>query len=88
MRSSRPEEQSGFQPRSLRIEQRLLQPARITGAMASALLAKGLSIDLHPRAFKPGDTAITLLAHIVIQLWQVDEGSNFDLRVPRATHRP
>lgn len=58
---------------------------RIGGAMASALLAKGLSIDLHPRAFKPHDTVITLLAHIVVQLWQVDECPNFDLSVPRAT---
>jgi sarcosine oxidase subunit gamma len=58
---------------------------RIKGAMASALLAKGLSIDLHHRVFKPNDTAITLLAHIVVQIWQVDEGPNFDLSVPRAT---
>jgi len=58
---------------------------RIKGATAAALLAKGLSIDLHPRVFKPGNTAITLLKHIVIQLWQVDESPNFDLRVPRAT---
>ena len=58
---------------------------RIKGAMASALLAKGLTIDLHPRVFKPRDTAITLLTHIVVQLWQVDESPNFDLSVPRAT---
>jgi heterotetrameric sarcosine oxidase gamma subunit len=60
---------------------------RIAGPRARALLAKGLSIDLHPRVFTPGDTAMTLLAHVAIQLWQVDEKPTFDLVTPRATAR-
>ena len=55
------------------------------GAKARALLAKGRSIDLHPRAFKPGDAGVTLLSHIAVQLWQVDETPTFDLALPRAT---
>jgi heterotetrameric sarcosine oxidase gamma subunit len=50
------------------------------------LLAKSVSIDLHPRAFGPGDTAVTVLAHIVVQLWQIDETpATFDVAVSRAT---
>ncbi|MGI8526666.1 MAG: sarcosine oxidase subunit gamma [Pseudolabrys sp.] len=60
---------------------------RISGPKARAALAKGLSIDLHPRVFVTGDTAMTLLAHVPVQLWQVDETPTFDLAVPRATAR-
>jgi len=60
---------------------------RISGPMARAVLAKGLTIDLHPRVFAPGDTAITPLAHITTQLWQVDDAPTFDLVSPRATAR-
>jgi len=60
---------------------------RIEGPSTRALLAKGLPIDLHSRVFTPGDTAMTQLAHIAIQLWQVDEKPAFDLVTPRATAR-
>jgi heterotetrameric sarcosine oxidase gamma subunit len=60
---------------------------RISGAMTRAVLAKGVTIDLHPRVFAPGDTAITPLAHITTQLWQVDDTPTFDLVAPRATAR-
>jgi heterotetrameric sarcosine oxidase gamma subunit len=60
---------------------------RVEGPRTRALLAKGVPIDLHPRVFTPGDTAMTQLAHIAIQLWQVDEKPTFDLVTPRATAR-
>jgi heterotetrameric sarcosine oxidase gamma subunit len=60
---------------------------RIHGPKARAVLAKGVTIDLHPRVFAAGDTAITPLAHIVTQLWQVDGAPTFDLVSPRATAR-
>lgn len=60
---------------------------RITGAMTRAVLAKGLSIDLHPRVFQPGDTAMTLLDHVAIQIWQIDELPTFELAIPRASAR-
>ncbi len=60
---------------------------RISGPMTRAVLAKGITIDLHPRVFAPGDTAITPLAHITTQLWQVDDIPTFDLVTPRATAR-
>ncbi len=60
---------------------------RISGPMTRTVLAKGVTIDLHPRVFKPGDTAITPLAHITTQLWQVDDTPTFDLVSPHATAR-
>jgi methylglutamate dehydrogenase subunit D len=60
---------------------------QISGPMTRAVLAKGVTIDLHPRVFAAGDTAITPLAHITTQLWQVDDAPTFDLVSPRATAR-
>jgi sarcosine oxidase subunit gamma len=60
---------------------------RINGAAVRPLLAKGLSIDLHPRIFKPGDTAMTMLSHVAIHIWQIDECPTFDVAIPRATAR-
>ncbi|WP_158807279.1 sarcosine oxidase subunit gamma [Beijerinckia sp. L45] len=56
---------------------------RVGGADARALLAKGVSIDLHPSVFAAGATAVTSVAHINIQLWQVDDAPTYVLAVPR-----
>ena len=54
---------------------------RISGPQARAMLAKGVAIDLHPRAFGPGRAAVTSIAHIGVQFWQRDAGSTYDLTV-------
>jgi sarcosine oxidase subunit gamma len=54
---------------------------RLRGARARDVLAKGMGIDLHPRAFAPGDTALTLLAQMGVQIWQIDETPGYDLAV-------
>lgn len=41
---------------------------RLSGSRTRETLAKGLAIDLHPRAFTPGDTALTLAGHIGVQI--------------------
>ena len=46
------------------------------------MLAKGCSLDLHPRVFKPGDAATTPIALIDCQLWQIDDTPSYDLAVP------
>ncbi|HXQ40944.1 MAG TPA: sarcosine oxidase subunit gamma family protein [Candidatus Udaeobacter sp.] len=56
---------------------------RIAGPKARDVLAKGLPIDLHPRAFRPGDTALTVAALIGAQIWQVDEVPTYELAVFR-----
>lgn len=41
----------------------------ISGELARDLFAKGCSLDLHARVFKPGACAQTLLAHIAVLLF-------------------
>ncbi|MBX7448174.1 sarcosine oxidase subunit gamma [Mycolicibacterium sp. 3033] len=41
---------------------------RVQGAHARTLLAKGCSLDLHPRVFGPGDAAQTMLGHAGVVL--------------------
>jgi heterotetrameric sarcosine oxidase gamma subunit len=56
---------------------------RVSGPAARAMLAKGVSIDLHPSVFAAGAAAVTSVAHIGIQLWQVDDAPTYMLAVPR-----
>jgi sarcosine oxidase subunit gamma len=57
---------------------------RLSGARARDLLAKGTSIDLHPRAFQPGHCAATALAKISVVLHQVDASPTYDLYAMRS----
>jgi methylglutamate dehydrogenase subunit D len=57
---------------------------RIGGVRARDVLAKGVPIDLHPRAFRAGDTAVTTVAHVGVHLWQVDEAPTYELIVSRS----
>lgn len=56
---------------------------RLSGPRVRDLLGKGVMIDLHPRVFKPGMTAITLVAHIGVQVSAVEAGT-FECLVPRS----
>jgi sarcosine oxidase subunit gamma len=56
---------------------------RVMGPRVRDALAKGLAIDLHPRAFKPRDTAVTAVAHIGVHLWQTDDAPTYEIAVPR-----
>jgi sarcosine oxidase subunit gamma len=55
---------------------------RISGPRARDTLAKGCSLDLHLRVFKPGSAATTPVALIDCVIWQVDETPTYDLAVP------
>ncbi len=57
---------------------------RIGGPSAREVLAKGVPIDLAPRVFRPGDTALTLVAHISVHLWQIDQAPTYEFAVPRS----
>jgi heterotetrameric sarcosine oxidase gamma subunit len=57
---------------------------RIHGREARAMLAKGLSIDLHPSVFAAGHAATTNLAHVTVQIWQMDDAPTYMLAVPRS----
>ena len=60
---------------------------RMSGARARDVLAKGCRIDLHPRVFGPGQSAVTPIAHIHAVLMQVDATPTFDLIVPSTLAR-
>jgi sarcosine oxidase subunit gamma len=57
---------------------------RIGGPKARKALAKGVPLDLDPRAFGPDDTAMTIVAHINVHLWQCDATPTYDFAVFRS----
>jgi len=56
----------------------------LTGSRVREALAKGVAIDLHPRAFRPGDAASTLVHHIPVLLWQVDDRPSYEFAIARS----
>jgi methylglutamate dehydrogenase subunit D len=57
---------------------------RIAGPRVREVLAKGVPIDLDERVFRPGDTALTLVGHVSVHLWQVDPVPTYEFAVPRS----
>ena len=57
---------------------------RISGPNLREVLAKGLPIELDPRVFGPGDTALSLIGHINVHVWQIDHTPTYDVAVPRS----
>jgi heterotetrameric sarcosine oxidase gamma subunit len=55
----------------------------LEGPRVRDVLAKGVSIDLGPRAFTAGHVAATLVAHLHVQLWQVDDAPRYRILVVR-----
>jgi sarcosine oxidase subunit gamma len=55
------------------------------GPRVRDVLAKGIPVDLHPRVFKVGDVAVTLIAHIGVQIDRLDDAPTFQLAAPRST---
>ncbi len=55
------------------------------GGGSREALAKLCPIDLHPRAFKPGDCFRSDLARHVVLVHALDQRPTFDLYVPRST---
>lgn len=60
---------------------------RLRGAAAREVLAKGCPLDLHPRVFKPGSCAQTVLARTSVLLHLLDDAPTFDL-FPRRSFAP
>ena len=57
---------------------------RISGSRARDVLAKGLPIDLDPRAFPLGSAATSAISHMGVQLWQLDDTRSYDVAVFRS----
>ncbi len=56
----------------------------VSGPRARDALAKGLDIDLHPRAFRKGDVALTQAVHISAHIRQLDDRPAYEIAVPRS----
>lgn len=57
---------------------------QISGPRARDVLAKGVPIDLHPRAFKANNVAITHASHIGIIFWQIDDAPTYQIAMFRS----
>jgi methylglutamate dehydrogenase subunit D len=57
---------------------------RVSGEKARATFEKGLGIDLHPRSFRPGDSAVTTCSHLGAIIWQLDERPTYEVAVFRS----
>jgi heterotetrameric sarcosine oxidase gamma subunit len=57
---------------------------RVSGRAARAALAKGISVDLHARAFGTERVAVSTCSHIGIIIWQVDEAPTFEIAMFRS----
>lgn len=49
---------------------------RVSGPKIRDALCKLVPVDLHPHAFKIGDVASTVAAHIGATLWRLEDGAN------------
>lgn len=56
----------------------------VSGPRARDVLAKGCTLDLHPRAFGPGRCAQSTLAGVDVIVHQTDEVPSYELYVPRS----
>ena len=57
---------------------------RISGKRAREVLAKGLPIDLDPRAFPLGSAATSVISLMGVQLWQLDDTRSYDIAIFRS----
>ena len=53
----------------------------LRGPRVRDVLAKGVSIDLHPRSFRTGDVAVTTASNLAVHLWQVADDPVYRLLV-------
>jgi heterotetrameric sarcosine oxidase gamma subunit len=57
---------------------------QLAGPKVRTTLEKGIGVDLHPRAFRPDDAAITSCAHFGVIVWQTDETPTYEIGVARS----
>jgi len=57
---------------------------RVSGPRVREVLAKGVPVDLHPKAFRPGDIACTVVGYINTQIDMLDDAPTYQLAAPRS----
>ena len=60
---------------------------RLSGSRAREVMAKNTAIDLHERAFQPGQCASTSVAHMSAMVILLDDTPTYDLFVARSLAR-
>lgn len=61
-----------------------LTTIEISGPRARDVLAKGCTLDLHPRAFGAGQCAQTMVSHAGVLIRHVDDSPTFEITVRRS----
>lgn len=56
----------------------------LSGPCVRQALAKGITVDLDPIAFAPGDAATTSMAFVGLTLWQTDAAPTYRIAVARS----
>lgn len=86
-----PAEASVFDPVACRVRQTgAIAMLRLAGPHLPEVLAKGMSIDLHPAVFRPASVAVTTLDHLpvtIIRLADVAGHAVYDLMTGRSYAR-
>jgi heterotetrameric sarcosine oxidase gamma subunit len=57
---------------------------QLSGPHARKLLQRGAAIDFHPDCFRAGSAATTLIAHIGVIIWQVDDRPTYHVATFRS----
>ena len=57
---------------------------RLTGSDARTVLQRGAPIDFHPDCFRTGSAATTMIAHIGVILWQIDDSPTYHVATFRS----
>jgi sarcosine oxidase subunit gamma len=60
---------------------------RVSGPRARDTLAKGLPIDLDPRAFPLGSAATSTISLMGVQIWQTDDTRSYDIAIFRSVSK-
>lgn len=55
----------------------------ISASRPSDALSRSMGIDFHDAAFRPGDVAITHVAHLGTIVWRLPDGSGYDFACAR-----
>lgn len=57
---------------------------RISGPSARQILSRGAFVDFHPSVFGAGSAAVTMISHIGVIIWQIDDVPTFELALFRS----
>lgn len=60
---------------------------RVAGAKPTETLVRSMGIDFEDTSFRPGDVAITHVAHLGVMVWRLPDGSGYEFACARTYSR-